>query len=152
MTLEGGAAVGCQGASTPFGPETSGNGDWELLGERGRLRWTGGAADSLGGRVLLDPPGGPAGPLAPAEEGVEDRAAVLATFQIGVETGQEPETGAVDDLRTLAALLGRVRSRETGEVVDVPAMPGAAGSAGTLGKGWASAASPRPSALRRPGG
>ncbi len=119
LTLEGGVVVAYEGALTPYGPETSWNGEWELLGEGGRLRWTGDPADAIGGEVTLEMVGGPAKRLPVPEPAVEDRAAVLDAFRVAAASGEEPETGGADNLRSLAAVLGCARSIETGKVVRV---------------------------------
>jgi predicted dehydrogenase len=51
---------------------------------------------------------------------VSDRAASLARFAQAAERGQEPETSARDNIKSLAILLGCVESIETGDVVPLP--------------------------------
>ncbi|HET7094448.1 MAG TPA: Gfo/Idh/MocA family oxidoreductase [Thermomicrobiales bacterium] len=121
MALAGGATVVYDGDWATRGAETSWNGDWEFIGERGRLRWTGDAADALGGVVTLEPAGEPARTLefSASDQVVSDRPASLAAFRRAVETGAEPETAARDNIRSLAIVLACVESIERGDVVAV---------------------------------
>ncbi len=123
LTLEGGATAAYEGDWATREPETSWNGEWELIGERGRLRWTGDPATRDAGDILLHPNDAPPRPISPLpRHGGSDRAGVLAAFLAAVRTGQEPETSARDNIRSLAAVLACTRSTETGEVVDVEAL------------------------------
>jgi len=119
LTLAGGAVVTYGGALTPYGPQTSWNGDWELVGERGRLRWLAETAEDSRGAVVLEPRDGGPERLALPAPATEDRAAVLDAFRAAVATGAAPETSGADNAKTLAAVLACARSAETGEVVDV---------------------------------
>ena len=53
MTLSGGATVLYEGDWAARAPETSWNGDWELIGERGRLIWTGTPGDIMASTLIL---------------------------------------------------------------------------------------------------
>lgn len=117
MTLGGGATVLYEGDWATREPETSWNGDWELIGERGRLRWTGNPADVLAARLVLHPRGEEPRTLAVPSLPLTDRAAGLAAFRDAAETGCEPETSGRDNLRSLAIVLGCVASIESGAVV-----------------------------------
>ncbi|MDP9471678.1 MAG: Gfo/Idh/MocA family oxidoreductase [Chloroflexota bacterium] len=123
LTLDGGATAVYDGDWTTREAETSWTGDWELIGERGRLRWTGDPTTREAGQIMLHLHDAPPCPIPPLswDEG-SDRAGVLAAFRATVETGQEPETSALDNIRSLAAVLACARSTETGEVVDVEAL------------------------------
>jgi predicted dehydrogenase len=121
MTLSGGATVVYDGDWAARGSETSGNGDWEFIGERGRLWWTGDPDDALRGDVTLELAGEPARMLAlpnPPDR-LSDRPASLQAFRRAVETGVEPETAARDNIRSLAIVLACVESIERGEVAAV---------------------------------
>src|SRR5215218_4817209 len=53
VTLESGAPLLYQGSGATYRPLTSWNGDWELIGEEGKITWTGGVDDADGGEVML---------------------------------------------------------------------------------------------------
>jgi predicted dehydrogenase len=117
MTLADGAAVLYEGDWATREPETSWNAEWEFIGDRGRLRWTGDPADNLAGSLSLRLGNEDAHSLEIPTLPVADRAASLAAFQQAVATGEEPETSARDNILSLAIVLGCVASLETGEVV-----------------------------------
>ena len=117
MTLSGGATVLYEGDWATREPETSWNGDWEFIGERGRLTWRGDPADALAGSLTLHLAGTPSRVWDIPALPVVDRAASLLRFQEAVATGQEPETSARDNMRSLAIVLGCVESIESGKVV-----------------------------------
>ena len=117
LTLSGGATVVYEGDWATRAPETSWNGDWELIGERGRLTWTGPANDVMSSTVTLHLNGEEPRELPLPELEVSDRAASLARFAQAAESGQEPETSARDNIKSLAIVLGCVESIETGDVV-----------------------------------
>jgi predicted dehydrogenase len=120
MTLSGGATVLYEGDWATRMPETSWNGEWELIGERGRLTWTGPTNDVMSSTVLLQLPGEEPRELPLPELAASDRTASLTLFAEAVRTGQEPETSARDNIRSLAIVLGCVASIESGAVVSPP--------------------------------
>jgi predicted dehydrogenase len=120
--LSGGATVLYEGDWATRAPETSWNGDWELIGERGRLTWTGTATDVMSSTLLLLPRGETPRPLPLPELELSDRAASLAAFVEAVMTNREPETSARDNIHSLAIVLGCVASIESGAVVVPPRM------------------------------
>lgn len=117
MTLRGGATVLYEGDWATREPETSWNGEWELIGERGRLRWTGDPADVMASTLVLRSRGAEPRTLPAPTLPLTDRAASLAAFRDAVATGREPETSARDNIRSLAIVLGCVASIESGTVV-----------------------------------
>jgi predicted dehydrogenase len=120
MTLSGGATVVYEGDWATRAPETSWNGEWELIGEHGRLTWTGPANDVMSSTLVLHRSGEDPRALPLPELAVSDRAASLALFAEAVRTGQEPETSARDNIRSLGIVLGCVASIESGAVVTPP--------------------------------
>jgi predicted dehydrogenase len=119
MTLEGGAVVSYDGDWAAHGRETSWNGEWEVVGEKGRVIWTGGEQDASQGDVRLQCWGG-------AEELIEqplieanDQAGTLKEFADAVRTGRQPETSGADNIRSLAVVLACVESIDGGGAVDV---------------------------------
>jgi predicted dehydrogenase len=117
--LEGGAAVTYEGTWATHDPETSWNGDWELLGERGRATWTGGQPDATAGDVTLHRWGEPPEVVPQPELTHVDRAGTLRAFRVAVETGVEPETSARDNLKSLALVLACAASIESGAGADL---------------------------------
>jgi predicted dehydrogenase len=101
------------------GPETSWNGEWEVVGEAGLLTWSGATEDRNIGEVLLQPWGEPARALEQPRLALTERAAVLQALISAIESGEEPETGTSDNLGSLAAMLGLVESIESGAPVEV---------------------------------
>jgi predicted dehydrogenase len=122
LTLSGGATVLYEGDWATRAPETSWNGEWELIGERGRLTWTGPANDVMASTLLLQLRGEEPRTLPLPDLAVSDRTASLALFREAVMTGQEPETSARDNIRSLAIVLGCVASIESGGVVAPPSV------------------------------
>ena len=117
MTLDNGATVTYEGDWATREPETSWNGAWELLGEQGRLRWTGGETDPLTGDVTLEVWGEPPRPVEQPALAQADRLGTLQAFRAAVATGREPETSARDNVHSLAIVLACVESVERGEAV-----------------------------------
>jgi len=120
LTLTDGTPVSYRGTwAEALGRETSWNGDWELVGARGRATWTGGVQDALRGTVAVEPFGEQRRraelPVLPAI----DRTAVLHEARRAILAGDEPESSAADNLKTLAAVLAIARSTEVHRPVHV---------------------------------
>jgi predicted dehydrogenase len=113
FAVDGGTPVAYEGTWAATSRETSWNGDWELVGERGRATWTGGAADALRGVVQLERYGanGAARVELPRLAAL-DRLATVYELRRAAETGEPPECSAEDNLRTLATLFAVARSIE----------------------------------------
>ena len=124
LDLEGGVPVFYEGdwAGTPRGRETSWNGDWEISGEEGRLLWVGDGDDRGVGEVLLERWSEAPRRLGTPELEFVERAATLQALRAAVETGEAPETAAEDNAKSLAVVLGCLRSIESGETADVAAL------------------------------
>jgi len=128
LDLEGGVPVVYEGDWATRESETSWNGDWEIVGEAGRLFWSGSKEDRGTGEVLLERWGQEPRPVEqPALEYVE-REATLQALRAAIEDGEPPETAATDNVKSLAVMLGCVKSIESGEPVDVGALQGAKGA------------------------
>lgn len=119
MTLAGGAAVSYEGDWAAHGRETSWNGEWELIGERGRIVWSGGEQDPSQGEVRLHRWGAEPELVALAELAASDQAGTLREFADAVAAGRAPETSGADNFRGLAVVLACVESIERGEAVVV---------------------------------
>ena len=117
MELAGGATVVYEGDWATHDRETSWNGEWELLGERGRLRWLGGEEDALTGEVIVEAWGETARVVEQPDLPYVDRQGTLDAFRVAVESGAEPETSARDNVRSLGIVLGCVASIERGDAV-----------------------------------
>jgi predicted dehydrogenase len=119
VDLEDGTPVVYEGTWAHRGPETSWNGEWEVVGEAGRLIWSGAREDRNVGEVLLEPWGEAPRAVEQPKLARTERAAVLQALIAAVENGEEPETAASDNLGSLAAMLGLIESIESGEPVEV---------------------------------
>jgi predicted dehydrogenase len=122
LDLEGGVPVVYEGDWATFGPETSWNGEWEILGEAGRIIWSGSEEDRGTGEVVLERWGEEARLIEQRDLEFVEREATLQALRAAIEGGETPETVAADNVRSLAAMLGCVRSIESGEPVDVAAL------------------------------
>lgn len=123
VDLEDGTPVVYEGTWANRGPETSWNGEWEVVGEAGRMLWRGERDDRNAGEVLLEPWGEPPRPIEQPRLALTERAAVLQALRAAVRNGEEPETAASDNVSSLAAALGLIESIETGGPVEVTAHP-----------------------------
>jgi predicted dehydrogenase len=128
IDLEGSLPVVYQGDWATREPETSWNGDWEIVGEAGRLLWSGSTGDRGTGEVLLQRWGEELRPVEQPDLEFVEREATLQALRQAIESGETPETAAADNVKSLAAMLGCVRSIEGGEPVDVPALLAARGA------------------------
>jgi predicted dehydrogenase len=121
LELESGAAVGYEGDWAPRGPETSWNGDWELVGREARLTWTGGVRDSRTGDLRLVHRDGTTDRVELPAIAAVGRSGTLETLRRAVEDGEAPEISARDNVRSLALVLACIESIQAGAPVDVTA-------------------------------
>jgi predicted dehydrogenase len=128
LDLDGGVPVVYEGDWATRGPETSWNGEWEIVGERGRLLWRGDREDRGTGEVLLKGWDDEPRPVGQEDLAFVERAATLQALREAIEGGRPPETTADDNVRSLAVVLGCVQSIESGEKVDVAALLAARGA------------------------
>jgi predicted dehydrogenase len=119
LTLDSGVPVVYRGSVGSDRPWTSWNGDWELVGERGRLTWNGGVDDPNQGQITVDLWGQAPKPMPVPRSMAIDREAVLDAFAHAVETGEEPETSVRDNILSLAIVIGMVESIDRGEEVRI---------------------------------
>lgn len=110
--LEGGVEIGYEGTWVTSSGWTSWNGDWELTGSEAVAEWTGGVGDALRGRVRLERGDGPRKDVPLPDLPALDRLGVLYELRRAVETGEEPECSATDNIRSLAAVLALAPSTE----------------------------------------
>jgi predicted dehydrogenase len=112
LTLDDGTPVSYGGTWAEPLAETSWNGDWELVGSRGRATWSGGVDDALRGTVRFGRYGEPAQRVALPALPAVDRAGVLAELRRALAAGEQPETSVQDNLRSLGLILAIARSTE----------------------------------------
>jgi len=119
LTLEGGTPVVYSGSGATYRPWTSWDGDWEFVGELGRIVWDGGTAASGEQKVSLQCWGEePATVPSPAHQ-TEGRDAVLEAFRSAVASGVRPETSVHDNIHSLALVVALAESIDRGEPVQV---------------------------------
>jgi predicted dehydrogenase len=128
LDLDGGVPVVYEGDWATRSPETSWNGEWEIVGEWGRLLWRGDREDRGTGEVLWERWDDEPCPVGQEDLAFVERAATLQTLREAIEDGRPPETAAADNVRSLAVMLGCVQSIERGEKVDVAALLAARGA------------------------
>jgi predicted dehydrogenase len=128
IDLEDGVPVVYEGDWATHEPETSWNGDWEIVGEAGRLLWSGSTGDRGTGEVVVQRWDQQPRPVEQPHLEFVEREATLQALREAIESGEPPETSAADNVKSLAAMLGCVRSIEGGEPVDVPALLAARGA------------------------
>ncbi len=113
LTLDDGTPVAYHGTwAEALGRETSWNGDWEIVGSKARVTWTGAPNDALRGTVALEQYGGDRRRLSLPVLPALDRLGVLHEARRAIRSGDEPECSAADNLRTLTAILALARSTE----------------------------------------
>ena len=128
LDLEGGVPVVYEGDWATHQPETSWNGEWEIVGEAGRILWSGSKEDRGTGEVVFERWGEEARLVEQNDLEFVEREAPLQVLRAAIERGELPETIAADNVKSLAAMLGCVGSIESGEPVDVAALLAARGA------------------------
>jgi predicted dehydrogenase len=128
LDLDGGVPVVYEGDWATRTPETSWNGEWEIVGERGRLLWRGDREDRGAGEVLLQSWGEEPRPVDQENLEFVERMATLQALRQAAGGGGWPETAAADNVKSLAVVLSCVASIENGDRVDVTALLAAGGA------------------------
>ena len=128
LDLEAGVPVVYQGDWATHEPETSWNGEWEIVGEAGRILWSGSEEDRGIGEVVLERWGKEPRLIEQRDLEFVERGATLQALRAALEDGEPPETVAADNVKSLAAMLGCVSSIESGEPVDLAALLAARGA------------------------
>jgi predicted dehydrogenase len=119
VAFESGATLLYEGSGATYRPWTSWNGDWEIVGELGRITWTEGVADPEEGVVTLYIWGEKPVAVELDRSGLEGRALVLDLFRQATLLGQEPETSVQDNVNSLVLVLACAASIDRGEAIDV---------------------------------
>lgn len=117
ITMDDGALISYMGNWAAFGRETSWNGDWEIVGDRGRVVWAGGDSTEAEVTVHLwdeEPENVPVVSLAKGGQ-----LGLLESFAQAVASGTQPETSAADNIHSLGIVFGAVESAQTGQVVEL---------------------------------
>ena len=100
-------------------PWTSWNGEWEFVGEQGRITWTEGIEDAERGVVTLYRWGAEPEIVEQDFSGPQGRELVLEIFRRTVIDRQVPETSARDNVNSLALVLACAASIDRGEPLDI---------------------------------
>jgi predicted dehydrogenase len=114
MTLTNGATVTYDGNWAGFDTDTSWDGEWDIVGDTGRIRWRTDGQANVVDLVSLD---GTDRPLVADDDRPTDQAGLLADFVSAVSSGRQPATSAEDNVRSLAIVLGAVESSNTSQLV-----------------------------------
>jgi predicted dehydrogenase len=122
LTLESGAAVVYDGDWAPRGPETSWNGEWELVGREARMTLGGGVRDERTGDLRIVRRDGSTEPVQIPPLAATGRAGTLQALRRAIEDGDAPAIAAHDNVRSLVLVLACIESIEAAAPVDVPAL------------------------------
>ena len=112
VTLDDGTPVAYEGTWAEPLSETSWNGDWELVGSKGRVTWAGGVDDALRGTVRFGRHRERDARVSLPSLRAVDRLGVLAELRRAVAAGEQPECSVADNLRSLAVIFALARSTE----------------------------------------
>jgi len=115
ISMDDGALVTYTGNWAAFDHETSWNGDWEIVGDLGRIVWAG--SDYTDAEVTVHEWGKAPEviPVTPLAKG--GQLGLLESFSQAIVSGTQAETAADDNVRSLEIVFAAVESAETGEVV-----------------------------------
>ncbi|MGC4106616.1 MAG: Gfo/Idh/MocA family oxidoreductase [Thermomicrobiales bacterium] len=121
IRLEGDLPVVYRGSWASVGPQTTWNGDWRILTDRGRLAWVGWAGADHEDQITWQAFDCNAAPEVLRQEPLAQSgfAGSLHAFVDAVGSGTEPETSATDNLHSLAMLFAGVESAERGGSVAI---------------------------------
>ncbi len=119
VTFENGAPLIYQGSVATHRPLTSWNGEWEIIGETGRITWDGGIDDAETGNVRLERRSEAPVPVPIETNGPQGRDGVLTLFRQYVTTRVQPETSARDNIESLALVLACAESIDRAAPLDV---------------------------------
>ena len=112
LTLDDATPIAYEGTWAEPLSETSWNGDWELIGARGRATWSDGVDDALRGTVRFGRHGERASRVRLPSLRSVDRRGVLAELRRAIAAGAQPECSAADNVRSLAAIFAIARSTD----------------------------------------
>ncbi|MFW6108727.1 MAG: Gfo/Idh/MocA family protein [bacterium] len=105
------------------GCNTTWEGDWRIVGQKGSVLWDG--ADDFRAQVVANRErffsefDEPELPPAPPEAKTGGHEGLIREFVRCVRTGGTPETACTDNIKSLAMVFGAIESAETGTPVDI---------------------------------
>ncbi|MBA2470677.1 MAG: Gfo/Idh/MocA family oxidoreductase [Chloroflexia bacterium] len=115
IAMDDGVVVSYTGNWAAYPPETSWNGAWEIIGERGRIVWAGG--DLKEAEISVQERGQELERVPLEELAKGGQLGLLEAFAQAVAAGAQPETAAADNVESLGIVFAAVESAETGQVV-----------------------------------
>ena len=119
--MSGGVVLSYRGSWAAEGLRTSWESAWRLVGEAGTLTWDGDdgfAAERPSGRTgLLSDQTQVVIPPLQADDRIGGHAGVIRDVLDAIRDGRSPECPGTDNIRSLAMVLGAIRSAETGRRV-----------------------------------
>jgi predicted dehydrogenase len=124
VTFEQGATLLYEGSGATYRPWTSWNGEWEIVGELGRITWTDGIEDAEEGTVTLYRWGEEPVVVEQETSGLRGRELVLEIFRQATIAGTEPETSVQDNINSLVLVLACAESIDRSAPVDVAELLG----------------------------
>jgi predicted dehydrogenase len=105
------------------GLRTTWESDWRVIGQKGTVRWPGDATMEAevvtGDEGFFRPTTMPEIPPAPESARVGGHAGIIREFVDCVRTGQQPETIASDNIKSLAMVFGAIESARKGKPVAI---------------------------------
>ena len=119
IRLDGDLPVVYRGSWASVGPQTTWNGDWRILTDRGRLAWIGWAGEDHEDQIVWQPFGGPPEVLRQEPLAHSGFGGSLHAFLEAIATNSTPETSAMDNLESLAMLFAGVESASRGRSVSI---------------------------------
>ena len=119
IRLDGDLPVVYRGSWASVGPQTTWNGDWRILTDRGRLAWIGWAGEDHEDQIVWQPFGGPPEVLRQEPLAHSGFGGSLHAFLEAIATNSTPETSAMDNLESLAMLFAGVESASRGQSVSI---------------------------------
>jgi len=117
ITMENGILVSYLGNWATFDAETSWGGTWEIVGDQGRLVWSGG--DNHDAEITVQEWGKEHDSIATTSMAKAGQLGLLEAFAQAVASGTPPETAAADNVSSLEIVFGAVESAETGRIVQL---------------------------------
>lgn len=121
--MTGGVVFTYRGSWSAEGFRTPWESEWRVLGERGSVRWDGGAG--ITGEVVTETPGLLSTyhtlelPAKEPDKTLEGHAGVIQDFVRALWAGGVPETVCTDNIKSLEMVFGAVESAETGRRVEI---------------------------------
>ena len=119
IRLDGDLPVVYRGSWASVGPQTTWNGDWRILTDRGRLAWIGWAGEDHEDQIVWQSFGGPPEVLRQEPLAHSGFGGSLHAFLEAIATNSTPETSAMDNLESLAMLFAGVESASRGQSVSI---------------------------------